>query len=492
VEGEVDFLVMYPERGYLGLEVKGGEIGRDSDGWFSRDSAGTHRIKDPGKQAQRAVHAIRDFLKQRPWFRERQRWLGCGWGAVFPHVEVQSDLGPDLPRDLIIDRSDLTKISESLCRVFLAAGVEGPAVSPEAQQAFIDALAPRFMLVRSLASRVDEEWPLLVRLTEEQMTILDTLAEIPRIGVKGGAGTGKTLVAVEHARRLASAGQRILVLCYNAPLAEYLAARADGYTVKTFHAFCRDIIRAAGFGFTVPKDAAAARRFWDAEAPERLLSALGELPDERWDAIVIDEGQDFRACWWPPVERTLRDPKRGMLWVFFDPHQNVYGGGPTEALGLQTALLKWNCRNTAKIAQYAAAQVGIMPELKPCTPTGVDVEEIRCEGEHAMVDAVRTTLHRLITEQGLSPARVTVLSPRAEHSPIWRTKKVGEFTLVEYPRQPGAGEVSFASLQRFKGLEADAIVLCDVDPGKATCSPPHLYVGASRARHVLIVIIYAN
>ena len=55
-EGEMDFLVIDPERGMLGLEVKGGvEVGRDQDGWFSRSHLGhIHRIKDPGKQAQQA------------------------------------------------------------------------------------------------------------------------------------------------------------------------------------------------------------------------------------------------------------------------------------------------------------------------------------------------------------------------------------------------------------------------------------------------------
>ncbi|MCZ7650329.1 MAG: ATP-binding domain-containing protein [Thermoanaerobaculia bacterium] len=49
-----------------------------------------------------------------------------------------------------------------------------------------------------------------------------------------------------------------------------------------------------------------------------------------------------------------------------------------------------------------------------------------------------------------------------------------------------------ASLARFKGLEADAVVLCEIRPASQACTPRHLYVGASRARHLLVEVRYAE
>ena len=91
--------------------------------------------------------------------------------------------------------------------------------------------------------------------------------------------------------------------------------------------------------------------------------------------------------------------------------------------------------------------------------------------------------------QKIATDRIVILSPRsAQASPVWRKRRLGNFTLVEFPNRPGPGEVTFSTLQRFKGLEADVIILCDVAEGDPTCTLHHLYVGTSRARHVLVVV----
>jgi hypothetical protein len=108
-----------------------------------------------------------------------------------------------------------------------------------------------------------------------------------------------------------------------------------------------------------------------------------------------------------------------------------------------------------------------------------------------MREAVRKALHRLIVDEKLDHSRVVVLSPRSTStSLIWKAGRIGNLKLVEHPGPAEHDEVIFASLQRFKGLEADAIVLCEVERGQSTCSPTHLYVGSSRARHLLVVAEY--
>jgi len=65
VERELDFLIIDPARGLLGLEVKGGvEIGRNANGWYSGREP-RHLIKSPGAQVQRAMHALQDYLRTR-------------------------------------------------------------------------------------------------------------------------------------------------------------------------------------------------------------------------------------------------------------------------------------------------------------------------------------------------------------------------------------------------------------------------------------------
>src|SRR5207248_676238 len=123
--------------------------------------------------------------------------------------------------------------------------------------------------------------------------------------------------AAEKAKRLANLGQRVLFLCYNRPLAEFVAQTADGYKVKNFHTLCRELAVAAGLKFSPPRENEDSQEFWDTKAPELLIEALKTYPDERYDAVVVDEGQDFREYWWIAVEKLLKDQKRGQLWVFF-------------------------------------------------------------------------------------------------------------------------------------------------------------------------------
>ena len=138
IERELDFLVIDPARGLLGLEVKGGiEIGRDPEGWYS-GSDPRHRIKSPGAQVQRAMHGLAEYL------RTRTALPAFGWGVVFPDAESPESLGPDLPRQLVIDRSGLQWADKAVAGVFeaavgagsplSAAAIDTPQRSTDAQQ----------------------------------------------------------------------------------------------------------------------------------------------------------------------------------------------------------------------------------------------------------------------------------------------------------------------------------------------------------------------
>jgi superfamily I DNA/RNA helicase len=161
----------------------------------------------------------------------------------------------------------------------------------------------------------------------------------------------------------------------------------------------------AGLPFEVPENPEQARAFWQEDAPESLMRALELLPNDRWDAVIVDEGQDFRELWWLAVEKLLHGPT-GSLWVFYDPNQDIYGGGPTSLLGLQPAALTWNCRNTGRIASYSAALIGTEPRIRKHAPQGVDVDEIECLDDAAMVNAVR----RSVSAQRTASSRGRILA----------------------------------------------------------------------------------
>jgi DNA helicase IV len=189
------------------------------------------------------------------------------------------------------------------------------------------------------------------------------------------------------------------------------------------------------------------------------------------------------------LEEALKEPGRGTLYVFHDPNQDLYGGGPPEDLRALSFELVVNCRNTANIARWCAEQIDIDPELRPEAPEGVVVDEIECTNEREMVEAVRRTLHRLLVEERVSSENVVVLTTRnPQRSCLAKHRQLGPASLVPPGEQRKGGHVLFTSLQRFKGLEAEFVILCDVVDDERVSGAKHMYVGGSRAKHGLSVM----
>ena len=213
-------------------------------------------------------------------------------------------------------------------------------LSGEIAKAFVSVLCERHPPASWLARQFGEESEQLLRLTEAQTLLLDSLAEFPRAAIKGAAGTGKTVLAMEKARRMALAGRRVLLLCFNRPLAAHLASEADGaFTVETFHDFCGRLAQRAKRPFSPPKGDKA-QRFFEKDAPKLLLKALKKCPDERYDAVVVDEAQDFLPDWWRGIDAALKEGGERTLYAFYDPNQNIFGGGPPTALAIRPHQLK--------------------------------------------------------------------------------------------------------------------------------------------------------
>ncbi|MFP6738571.1 MAG: NERD domain-containing protein/DEAD/DEAH box helicase, partial [Planctomycetota bacterium] len=293
IEGEVDFIVLHPERGYICLEVKGGRVERDEKAaWYSTDRHGErHSIRDPGRQAQNACRSISSFLHDRV----QGTPLFYSWGVIFPDITIEGELGPALPRDIIADRNDLGNIARQLENLLDSYNAPVEKIPRNIREAFVSALAPTFSLVPLLRDRIDEESVELVRLTEEQKNALDYCQENHRVAVEGGAGTGKTILAMEKARRLASEGKSVRFLCFNKPLADSLNEEAEGFVATNFHELCKEMAIETGLGFVVPRE--QVQKFWDEDAPELLMKAMELAPQKRYDAVIIDEGQDFKEHW---------------------------------------------------------------------------------------------------------------------------------------------------------------------------------------------------
>lgn len=168
-------------------------------------------------------------------------------------------------------------------------------------------------------------------LSREQRTYVNNRTETGFRRLRGPAGSGKTIVLAARASTLAREGKHVLVVSFNITLLNYLrdcTARFGGernsITWLYFHRWCERILASCG------RDDVWRSLPWDDPSIDELLAAetleaIDANPDlvDRFDAILVDEGQDFRPSWWSAMRKTLR-PNGEMLLVA-DRAQDIYG-----------------------------------------------------------------------------------------------------------------------------------------------------------------------
>jgi hypothetical protein len=497
-DGESDFVIAHPQRGILVLEAKGGGIRYSprTGRWTSADRAGqVHDIKDPFAQAKDSKYVLLDLLKE--MLRQPRRRINIGHAAAFPDVVVGEDwLGPDKPHQIVLDATDLADLSGWVGRAL--AYWRGPetqketAPGEEAVQALMDLLGKVWELRPAMWGEFVQEQQQLIRLTEQQYLILDVLNRQRRAAICGCAGSGKTMLAVEKASRLARQGFHILLTCFNKHLAADLRTQlkpSPNLDIVNFHALCYDLARRAGV-LPVKRDEDT---FFNRQLPEALMDAADAL-GIRYDAIVVDEGQDFREDWWIPLQTLLRDPDHGILYIFFDDNQRLYVPDSTFPIQQPPYPLTVNCRNTQNIHQTVVKFY--KAEVSPAArgPVGRPVEVVFYDTPQYLRSTLQAVLRRLTVDERIPTDEIVVLTPRSlSKSRLLGGSNSGGPELTDtWPSSPG--QVYCTTIYDFKGLERAVVILADIHswPPEWDDMVRLLYVGCSRACNHLIVLLPKN
>ena len=148
----------------------------------------------------------------------------------------------------------------------------------------------------------------------------------------GVCGSGKTVVIAMRAAKLASLEKRVLIVCYNITLKNYIKEliqrtpykfRNDNITVTHFHEFLREYMNAKDIDYeNIDSDITIKRAIKDREKDEELTSSFDSSSTDRFDAILIDEGQDFEQLWFEFLKHFLSENKEILITI--DGKQNVY------------------------------------------------------------------------------------------------------------------------------------------------------------------------
>lgn len=492
-DGEADFVIAHPTKGLVILEVKGGAIRYDGAAgqWYS----GSHLIKDPFEQAKGNKYSLLQKLKDLPYWRARR--INIGHAVAFPDVAVKGALRLDAPREIVMDLTDLHSLATWLDNLFIYWDAQSGSLS-ELERAGIEELirllSPSWQLRSPLAAAFQAEEREIIRLTEQQFHLLDFLAGHRRVAIAGCAGSGKTMLAAEQAARLARQGFRVLLTCFNRNLALFLRSQAQlppTVTVSHFHELCSHLAQQAGL-LSKERQSQPAQSWFDQTLPDLLLNSI-EIIGPQYDAIIVDEAQDFRPMWWLPLLYTLNDPDQGILYTFYDDNQVLYGGATAQLPDrLERFSLNRNCRNTQEIHQTFLPFYRSSLQPIALGPAGRKPKIYRYNSPADLQKQLRGELHQLIHQEELYTEDIVILTPRArDKSLLWQTPQLGNCRLTEtWP--PGDNEVFVTTVHSFKGLESPVVLLVELDPEHTPDLETIIYVGCSRARHHLVIFAPVN
>ena len=457
---ELDFVLILDDL-ILAVEVKGAQISCRDGLWTYSDRAGHRRTsrEGPFKQVQTAMYALRKRLKERLGAEIDD--VAFGYLVVTPDVDLAASFEWDDETycgkgsfnrgiDKAVDRSRRYWRRKQARKVPI-----GKALNARLMRD----LRPSFDRSPLLDARAKLIDAAMVRLTDEQYARLDLISDERKVLCNGGAGTGKTFLATEVARRQAVLGRRVLFTCRSEVLAAFVTRTLEGTAVEV-----------------------------------RVASQLGNV--KPYDVLVVDEAQDLMTFdILEDLERSVVGGWTGGRWTMFldqNSQAHLYGDFDPDALAYVKSFepvqpsLKFNCRNTREIAFQTRAFTGADNGVATAG-TGPEVVFAAVDDQQAELAALEKHL-RSLAEQEVAPEHITIVSLRGD----WETSVAKSLRAARKGRLtqmspavasvwPGGG-MTWSSAVAIKGLENRFVCVVDVDSVATETELDLLYVALSRPR----------
>lgn len=479
-ESETDFVVFNKRLGILCLEAKAGQIRYENGYWLYGSGEPMHNGEPFNQAASNKWKLIKYFENHRfASILEKCKFLHAVWFPSISEVDVRGlRLPTESDKALIMTKEALDDPQQYLERIFsveLPNGKQTNLTEQEVNRILREILCPQFNVFPSVTFESDLKKIVFHRMLEEQSGILNFLSEQKTAVINGAAGTGKTMIAVEKAQRHAIAGEKVLFLCYNTQLKSYLS---ENYAYENIDYYTISGLACKLCNTTTP----------NYEKTKSVLEDMYVFDNFPYMHIVIDEGQDFGI---DAVEETgiidvlksiITDikPDNASFYIFYDKLQLVQSRKIPQYISDADCKLTLyrNCRNTENIATTSLAPITERkPKLIDGCVKGVPAKLHFCDSDetaHERLDLIIDTL------KGQGVKDIVILTCQTESTSI-----LSDFVSNGIYRN----KYRFSTCRKFKGLEADAVILVDVTPKLFEAENSLIYyVGTSRARLWLDII----
>lgn len=498
VYGEVDFVVLNHVGQVLCIEQKNGPL-LERNGALIKVYG--EQEKNVGNQILRAVDNIKAKFQYQCSKLDR---LAIDYLIYCPDYALSQLQSVALDREQIVDAPLREQLADTI-QAILPPGPDSTSWYAGQVAAFFH---QTFELVPDVHAHVDAQEANFIRLSGGLVEVIDNIEMIPlRLRVSATAGSGKTQVVRHHFSRLAKAGRRPLLMCFNRPLAERLKHLVEpAGLVETWYGFCDRFLQAHG----IRLDFASMRAnpsFWP-EAADRVweIACKKPLPAEwRFDDLIIDEAQDFEAEWLDIAQLFLADEAQAsMLWLQ-DPNQNVRGVEPSllqDFVGYRATL---NFRTPERIARFIQQVLPEFPFVCANDLPGLGVGVTAYDSPEEQPKLVGKLIARLLKGR-FQHRQIAILSCRGMISTAFKEReRAGNYTLSRFTGEYdmfgnqvwGKGQILFDTVRRFKGQQEAAVILTDIDPGASSSRPLEedlrvLFCGMTRATVRLEIVCHAG
>ena len=455
--GESDFTIFHPKKGIVVIEVKSGSIKLVEGQWEQQNIKNGYKIKikDPMIQAERSKYTFLDLLRSDQRYKNYK--IECAvWLTMVESYKQLGNLPPAYKEGNLLIKKDIEEIEKSILRIFDYYELKEQSIYNKEDEKFVvRTLAPEFNIVPNISNIIEEAEYNFNRMTQEQSKLIDYLDCQRVASIQGGAGTGKTLLAIEKIKKLLeneeTKNEKVLFLCFNEFLYNYLNLK---YKSELINATFFSIDKLVKKHYKIKNEYAT---------EEEKLNFLYNYSTYNWDYkhIIIDEGQDFTK---DEIDALyfIAELEGGCFYLFYDKNQIVNRG---EKLFFEDNLecrliLTTNCRNTKNIAISSNKILNIekyklnesIKGEKPILYISYNIESIK--------KIIEEEITKYKNEQ-ISLERIVILTVKTEKKSILSNiKKIGIYNLCDNLEKKG---ILFTTARKYKGLESDVVIVIDID-----------------------------
>jgi hypothetical protein len=512
--GEIDFLILIPGGGMYVMEVKGGDVKCVNGIWHFTNKFNITYASNVGpfNQARDAMYSLLKGIEKEFGRGHKLTRTLSGFLCAFPHISfdkhsVEYEQWQILDKDSI--HIGLENFFKNLVQQFIQKHKSQPWFSeasslPDANDLkhLCDFLRGDFERVRTVKERLEEFNKQVKSYTDEQYRVLDHIQFNERSITQGSAGTGKTMIAMESAVRAAQEGKTVFLTCFNRLIGEWMQTQLEEYkdkiTVSSLHGFLFEESK----GFNYDQTQSNRQDFYSKYLPTLLRDIYRKGINDKFDKLIIDEGQDLiREEYLGLFNSMLKNGLANGQW-------EIYGDFERQAIFAQLSkeemfslieqtrkptkfFLHRNCRNTKQIGEETSLISGFTkPPFLLEHLEGIPVEYAFYNNQKEQTELLESQL-KLLSKNGLPMNELIILSQnKLENSCAIAVSGI-TIKEIKHTEEISVGQnyFGFATVQSYKGMECNYVLITDIEDLTSENAKSLLYVGMSRARYGLIMLV---